>query len=96
MKNKELLAYVGKEVVMGIRPEDIHVEESYLAVSEAANVNTHVDMTELMGSEIYLYLKANDQKLVARVPAHVNVKAEDDIRVAFDTNKIHVFDKESE
>ena len=96
MKHKELLAYVGKEVVMGIRPEDIHVEESYLAVSEAANVNTHVDMTELMGSEIYLYLKANDQKLVARVPAHVNVKAEDDIRVAFDTEKIHVFDKETE
>lgn len=53
-------------------------------------------MTELMGSEIYLYLKANDQKLVARVPAHVNVKAEDDIRVAFDTEKIHVFDKETE
>jgi multiple sugar transport system ATP-binding protein len=49
-----------------------------------------------MGSEIYLYLKANDQKLVARVPAYTNVKAEDDIRVAFDTEKIHVFDKETE
>lgn len=46
MKHKELLAYVGKEVVMGIRPEDIHVEESYLKVSEAANIKTDVDMTE--------------------------------------------------
>ena len=67
MKHKELLAYVGKEVVMGIRPEDIHVEESYLKVSEAANIKTDVDMTELMGSEIYLYLLANEQKLTARV-----------------------------
>lgn len=96
MKHKELLAYVGKEVVMGIRPEDIHVEESYLKVSEAANIKTDVDMTELMGSEIYLYLLANEQKLTARVPAHVGVRAGDNIRVAFDTEKIHVFDKETE
>lgn len=93
MKNKELLPYVGKEVVMGIRPEDIHVGQ---AGSDASNIDTHVDMTELMGSEIYLYLKANGQKMVARVPANVTVKAEDDIPVVFDTNKIHVFDKETE
>lgn len=92
MKNKELSAYVGKEVVMGIRPEDIHVE----AADKSAAVDSHVDMTELMGSEIYLYLKANGQKLVARVPAYVNVRAEDDIRVGFDAEKIHVFDKETE
>ena len=82
--------------LQGIRPEDIHVEESYLKVSEAANIKTDVDMTELMGSEIYLYLLANEQKLTARVPAHVGVRAGDNIRVAFDTEKIHVFDKETE
>lgn len=96
MKNKELSAYVGKEVVMGIRPEDIHVEAADPAADKSAAVDSHVDMTELMGSEIYLYLKANGQKLVARVPAYVNVRAEDDIRVGFDAEKIHVFDKETE
>lgn len=96
MKNKELFAYVGKEVVMGIRPEDIHVEAADPAADKSAAVDSHVDMTELMGSEIYLYLKANGQKLVARVPAYVNVRAEDDIRVGFDAEKIHVFDKETE
>ncbi len=96
MGNKELAAYVGKEVVMGIRPEDIHVETGESAADKAAAVDAHVEMTELMGSEIYLYLKANGQKLVARVPAYVNVRAEDDICVRFDAKKIHVFDKETE
>ena len=96
MGNKELAAYVGKEVVMGIRPEDIHVETGESAADKAAAVDAHVEMTELMGSEIYLYLKANGQKLVARVPAYVNVRAEDDICVGFDAKKIHVFDKETE
>lgn len=96
MKNKELDAYVGKEVVMGIRPEDIHAETADSASDKAAAVDAHVDMTELMGSEIYLYLKASGQKLVARVPAYVNVRVEDDICVGFDAKKIHVFDKETE
>lgn len=47
-------------------PEDIHVEAADPAADKSAAVDSHVDMTELMGSEIYLYLKANGQKLVAR------------------------------
>ena len=52
----ELEAYVGKEVIMGIRPEDIHAEESFLAISDASNIEAKVDLAEMMGSEIYLYL----------------------------------------
>ena len=96
LNKPELEPYVGKEVVLGIRPEDIHAEESYLAVSEEANIDAHVDLDEMMGSEIYLYLTCNEQKLIARIPARINMKADEDVRLALDTEKIHVFDKETQ
>ena len=48
----ELQAYVGKEVIMGIRPEDIHAEESFLSISDASNIEAKVELAEMMGSEI--------------------------------------------
>ena len=92
----ELEAYVGKEVIMGIRPEDIHAEESFLAISDASNIEAKVDLAEMMGSEIYLYLTCFGQKLVARVPSRTGIRAEDVAKLALDVNKIHVFDAETE
>lgn len=92
----ELEAYAGKEVIMGIRPEDIHAEESFLAISDASNIEAKVDLAEMMGSEIYLYLTCFGQKLVARVPSRTGIRAEDVAKLALDVNKIHVFDAETE
>ena len=92
----ELQAYVGKEVIMGIRPEDIHAEESFLSISDASNIEAKVDLAEMMGSEIYLYLTCFGQKLVARVPSRTGIRAEDEAKLALDVNKIHVFDAETE
>ena len=96
LKKPELEAYVGKEVILGIRPEDIHAEESFLSISEASNIEANVDLAEMMGSEIYLYLTCAGQNLVARVPSRTGIKAEDHVKLALDTNKIHVFDAETE
>ena len=49
-----------------------------------------------MGSEIYLYLTCNGQKLVARVPSRTGIRADDQVKLALDANKIHVFDSETE
>ena len=96
VQKPELEAYVGKEVILGIRPEDIHAEESFLSISEASNIEANVDLAEMMGSEIYLYLTCAGQNLVARVPSRTGIKAEDHVKLALDTNKIHVFDAETE
>ena len=96
VQKPELEAYVGKEVILGIRPEDIHAEESFLNISEASNIEANVDLAEMMGSEIYLYLTCAGQNLVARVPSRTGIKAEDHVKLALDTNKIHVFDAETE
>lgn len=83
-------------MILGIRPEDIHAEESFLSISEASNIEANVDLAEMMGSEIYLYLTCAGQKLVARVPSRTGIKAEDHVKLALDTNRIHVFDAVTE
>lgn len=95
---KKLLdsGYEGKEVVLGIRPEDIHDEEVFLESSKESIISAKVELTELLGAEVYLYLIINDQQLVARVDPRSKAKTGDTIKVAFDVNRIHVFDKETE
>ena len=89
-------AYVGKEVIMGIRPENIDDNKDVVAAAASGIVDCHVEVTELMGSETYLYLSSGDVNLTARVSPDTTVKAGDDIKVAFELSKIHLFDKDTE
>ena len=86
----------GKEVVLGIRPEDLHDEEAFLATSSESIVNAHVEVTEQMGSETFLYLKIGETNYTARVNPRTTAVPQTDIKIAFDLNKIHLFDKETE
>jgi len=88
--------YVGKEVVLGIRPEDLHDEEAFLTSSPESAVNAHVEITEMMGAETYLYLKIGETQYTARVNPRSTAKTDDNIKIALDLNKIHLFDKETE
>ena len=90
-----MLPYVGKEVVMGIRPEDIHTEEDSVA-GENNKILAEVNLAEMMGSEIYLYFTCEGQKMIARVSSKMDVQAEQKVKLVIDTDKIHVFDKETE
>ncbi len=89
-------AYVGKEVIVGIRPENIHDEESFLAIMQDSTLDADVDITEMMGAETYLYLKIADLDMIARVNARSTSKSGDKIKVCFDMNKLHLFDKDTE
>ncbi|MGN1047027.1 MAG: TOBE domain-containing protein, partial [Eubacteriales bacterium] len=88
--------YIGKEVIVGIRPEAIHDEPVHLATLADSVVDTDVEVTELMGAEIYLYLKVGETNLIARVSPRSTSRAGDQIKVAFDTSRIHIFDKDTE
>ena len=90
----ELSAYEGKTVVLGIRPEDLHAEKQFFGKSNV--INAYIDLDEMMGSESYLYLEYAGQKLIARVPARYAKKAEENIELAIDAERIHLFDKETE
>ncbi len=95
-KVAKLEAYVGKEVVFGIRPENVHDEEMYISTLTDSIVDAHVDVTEAMGAETYLYLTIEGANFVARVNPRTTAKPQDDIKIAFDMEKMHIFDKETE
>ena len=96
-ENPALAEYVGKEVIMGIRPEAIHDEPMYLSTLTDWTADAMVDVTELMGAEIYLYLSMDeDTNLIARVSSRSKAKSGDTVKVAFDITHAHFFDKETE
>jgi len=95
-KNEELKAYIGKDVIFGIRPENIRDEEMFISAATEGVIEAHVEVTELMGAETYLYLDFENQPITARVSPRTTARTGDNIKIAFDVNKIHLFDKETE
>jgi multiple sugar transport system ATP-binding protein len=88
--------YVGKTVIMGIRPEDLKDEEMFISQSPDSIIKTEVEVTELLGAEVYLYLLCAGQQMTARVNPRSTAKSGDTITMALDVQRIHVFDKETE
>ena len=97
-KNKDncLEAYAGKEIIMGIRPENVHNEEDLIEIHKDGVVEADVEVTELMGAETYLYMNCEGQAINARVSPTNTARPGDKIKIAFETAKIHLFDKETE
>ncbi|MBD1221702.1 ABC transporter ATP-binding protein [Virgibacillus halodenitrificans] len=88
--------YVGKDVVLGVRPEDIHDEPAFINASSDTAITATIDVAELMGAESYLYSKINDQDFVARVDSRTDINGGENITLAFDMNSAHFFDAETE
>ena len=88
--------YIGKEVVAGIRPECIHDEPIFLSTMSENVIEVDVDVTELMGAEIYLYLSVGEQNMTARVSSRSLARAGDKISVAIEVARIHLFDKDTQ
>lgn len=92
----KLDAYVGKKIKMGVRPEDIDDEPEFMAKHADCQLDTQVDVSEMMGAEIYLYLEYKGNKMTARVAPTSKARNGDTVRVAFDPHKVHLFDIETE
>lgn len=88
--------YLEKHIILGIRPEDIHDEKVVLDTYDEAHVKLKVDLAELLGAETLIYAAVNTQPIVAKVNARVDVHMGDEIDLAFDMNKCHFFDPETE
>ena len=88
--------YVGKKVVLGIRPEDIHDSQMFLETSPSKPMNSVVKVYELLGAEVFLYFDVDGTQVTARVDPRTTAKTGDPIRFAFDMEKAHFFDKETE
>ncbi|MBQ9633233.1 MAG: ABC transporter ATP-binding protein, partial [Lachnospiraceae bacterium] len=92
----DLERYVDREVTLGIRPESVHDEEMYLSNATTGVIDCNVEITEMMGAETFLYLECEGIPITARVSPRSTARPNDQIKVAIDPNKIHLFDKETE
>ena len=91
-------SYIGKEVYMGIRPENIDDSAAFTSTYPDACIDVKVELTELMGSETYLYLSTSgkDENIIARVDPRTASRQGETIKVCFDVTHLHFFDKETE
>jgi multiple sugar transport system ATP-binding protein len=92
----EKSGYIGKEVVFGVRPENTHDEPQNIEKWASAVADAKVEVTEMLGSETYLYLVINGINFTARVHPKSTTKPGDKIKIAFDMGCMHLFDKETE
>lgn len=94
--SKALRSYVGKGVVMGVRPEDIYDKVYYQGNGEGRTLSTVVDVVEPMGAEKYLYLSSSDSNLVARVSPDNEARVSQRIDVVLHLENVKFFDMETE
>ncbi|AOZ97655.1 multiple sugar transport system ATP-binding protein [Butyrivibrio sp. INlla18] len=87
--------YAGKTVTFGIRPEDVDDSEMVVSTSKAVFEST-INVYELLGAEVYLYFDLDKFPITARVDSRTTARPGDKVKFAFDVEKIHIFDKETE
>ncbi len=88
--------YFGKEVIMGIRPESMHDEDTFLQAFPDSIVESKIEVVEMLGSETLLHMFIEDVGCTARVNPRTKTRSGDIIKIALDTNRLHLFDKETE
>ncbi|WP_088189294.1 sn-glycerol-3-phosphate ABC transporter ATP-binding protein UgpC [Desulfosporosinus sp. FKA] len=89
--------YTNREVVMGIRPENIRPRGISPKSLPAGNrITAIVETIELLGAETYLYLTLEDEHITARVNSKITAKTGDRLEIDLDPAGIHLFDQETE
>ena len=87
---------LGAEVIFGVRPEDIHDPEFAPPGIVASPVEAQVELTELMGNEIFLYLLAGDKPFMARVDPRTRAPVGQAVQVVMNMENMHLFDPRTE
>jgi len=87
---------IGKNVVFGVRPEDVHDPSFAPPGIHSALIPARVEVTELMGNEVILYLKSGERNYVARVDPRSQARIGNDVQVALNLDNMHLFDKDTE
>lgn len=97
VKNDKLSSKLKKssniDLIMGIRPEDITIDNRYLKENPDSYISADVEVIEPMGSETYLYVEYFSDRLVSRINNEENLKVGEKVKLAVKSEKIHLFDR---
>ena len=96
-KTAMLIPYQGRGITLGIRPEDIHDKEYVPAgIDASAPLRAKVDVIEMMGNELFIYLVSGKHRFLARVDPRAKARPGQDIEVVLNLSNLHAFDTKSE
>jgi len=93
---KPLQSYVGKDLVLGVRPEDLHDPEFCPPGVVPGRIPAEVDVTELMGSSVNLYLLTGGKQFVAIVDPRTRARVGNKLDLVANMGNFHIFDKATE
>jgi len=88
--------HMGKRVIFGMRPEDIHDAEYAPPGIHGASIKGQVDVTELMGNEVVVHLLTGDHEFLARVDPRTSFRVGNTVQVVLNMDNAHIFDQETE
>ncbi|SFG67598.1 ABC transporter ATP-binding protein [Sporolactobacillus nakayamae] len=88
--------FIDKPIILGIRPEDIHDEPVVIESSPNSVVSAKIIIAELTGAEFMLHSQVGSHQFIARVDARTQYHPQETIKLAFNTNKTHFFDPDTE
>ena len=92
-KAEKLARYIGRDVVFGIRPEDIVDRSATQKVEPESTMKVSVNVVEPMGSEQYVYLMTGETEFVARMDARTPIRAGQQMDIVLDMAHMHIFDR---
>ena len=84
--------YENDEVILGIRPEDIHINGEIVQKYPKSATEVECDVVELLGHELIVYGYMNGQRIIVKTSANNDIQVHDKILFTFDMNKVHFFD----
>lgn len=88
--------YIGRKVIMGIRPEDLYVDNEHQKKFASSVIEEKLEVREMLGAESLLYFEDGEFHLTAKVSASMEVKRGDVVKIAMDPEKMHFFDSQNE
>jgi len=86
---------IGREVFLGIRPEDVHVESEYEQQYPEMQYRTQVELVEPLGAEQHILLSTDTDPIIARCDPSLRVRPGDNMTVTLVPHKLHIFDGET-
>ena len=95
-KAEKVKDYIGKEVTLGIRPENIYDASTYPKANANNTVHSTVRVYEMLGAEVFVYVTVEGVDVTVREAPGTVVKPGDEMDLSLDVEKIHIFDKETQ
>ena len=87
--------YEGKEIVLGVRPEDIYVDGPVTEKYPGAKTEVECDVVELLGHELIVYGYIDGQRIIIKTTATHDIQVHDKVHFTFDMSRAHFFDPET-